>query len=103
MFPPSGPDLVIIFVVALLIFGPKKLPEIGRQIGQGLREFKKASQSLMDEIEHAGDAKPAPAVDQMAEITSEESKAIEAEYRAQHGGEATPALAVENKEESKPC
>jgi sec-independent protein translocase protein TatA len=39
-------ELVFIFVLALLIFGPKKLPEIGKTIGKGMREFKKATNDL---------------------------------------------------------
>ncbi|MGH9317576.1 MAG: TatA/E family twin arginine-targeting protein translocase [Thermoanaerobaculia bacterium] len=52
MFGPIGmPELILIFVVALLVFGPKKLPEIGRSIGRGLAEFKKASDELKKTIE----------------------------------------------------
>jgi sec-independent protein translocase protein TatA len=52
MFGSIGmPELILIFVVALLVFGPKKLPEIGRSIGKGLAEFKKASEELKRTIE----------------------------------------------------
>lgn len=52
MFGSIGmPELILIFVVALLVFGPKKLPEIGRSIGKGLAEFKKASDELKKTIE----------------------------------------------------
>jgi len=41
MFGSIGmPELVIIFVIALIIFGPRKLPELGRSLGRGIREFK---------------------------------------------------------------
>ena len=39
-------EMVIIFVVALLIFGPKKLPELGKSLGKGIKEFKKATDEL---------------------------------------------------------
>lgn len=53
MFGPIGmPELILVFVVALLVFGPRKLPEIGRSIGKGLAEFKKASDELKKTIEH---------------------------------------------------
>jgi TatA/E family protein of Tat protein translocase len=39
-------ELVVIFVVALLVFGPKKLPELGKSLGKGLREFKRATDDL---------------------------------------------------------
>lgn len=45
-----GPvSLVIIGIVALLIFGPKKLPELGKAFGSTLREFKKGTKGLMDD------------------------------------------------------
>jgi sec-independent protein translocase protein TatA len=39
-------EIIVIFVLALIIFGPRKLPEIGKSIGKGLQEFKKASNDL---------------------------------------------------------
>jgi len=39
-------ELVLIFIIALLVFGPKKLPELGKSLGKGLREFKKATNDL---------------------------------------------------------
>ena len=52
MFGSIGmPELVLIFIVALLVFGPKKLPEIGKSIGKGLAEFKRASDELKKTIE----------------------------------------------------
>ena len=50
-FGRFGPmELVLIFVVALLIFGPKKLPEIGRSIGKAIKEFKEQSNKLTEEL-----------------------------------------------------
>ncbi|HYN19397.1 MAG TPA: twin-arginine translocase TatA/TatE family subunit [Thermoanaerobaculia bacterium] len=47
MFGPLGfPEVIFILVLALLIFGPKRLPEIGRTIGRGMAEFRKASNEL---------------------------------------------------------
>ena len=43
--------MIFIFFVALVIFGPKKLPEIGRQIGKALNEFKRASNEFKSQIE----------------------------------------------------
>ena len=45
------PEMIFIFLLALLIFGPKKLPEIGRQIGKALNEFKRASNEFKAQIE----------------------------------------------------
>lgn len=44
------PGLILILVLALIIFGPKKLPEIGRAVGQTLREFKKSAKELTSDI-----------------------------------------------------
>lgn len=43
------PGLILILVIALLIFGPSKLPEIGKAAGNSLREFKNATKGLMEE------------------------------------------------------
>ena len=45
------PELIVIFVVALLVFGPKRLPELGRSLGRGLAEFRRASSDLKNSIE----------------------------------------------------
>ena len=52
MFGNIGfPELLIIMVIALLIFGPKKLPEVGKSIGKAIREFRKASDEIKDKID----------------------------------------------------
>ncbi|WP_066047794.1 twin-arginine translocase TatA/TatE family subunit [Robertmurraya korlensis] len=51
MFSNIGvPGLILILVLALIIFGPKKLPEIGRAFGQTLREFKKSTRELTSDV-----------------------------------------------------
>jgi sec-independent protein translocase protein TatA len=40
------PEIIVIFILALIVFGPRKLPELGKTIGKGLAEFKKASNEL---------------------------------------------------------
>ena len=52
MFGSIGmPELIIIFVIALIIFGPRKLPELGRSLGKSLAEFKKATNELKSTLE----------------------------------------------------
>jgi TatA/E family protein of Tat protein translocase len=52
MFGPIGmPELILIFLVALLVFGPRKLPDLGRSLGKGIAEFKRASDDLKRTIE----------------------------------------------------
>ena len=51
MFSNIGvPGLILILILALIVFGPSKLPEIGRAVGNSLREFKKATKEITDDI-----------------------------------------------------
>jgi len=44
------PGLILILILALIIFGPKKLPEVGKAFGQTLREFKKSTRELTEDV-----------------------------------------------------
>ncbi|BBB89851.1 MAG TPA: twin-arginine translocase TatA/TatE family subunit [Methylomusa anaerophila] len=46
MFSFSAPELILILVIALIVFGPGKLPEVGKAIGKGIQEFRKASSEI---------------------------------------------------------
>jgi TatA/E family protein of Tat protein translocase len=72
MFGNIGfPELLIILAVALLIFGPKKLPEVGRSIGKALREFRRTSDEIKEKIEEEIQ------VDEFKDIKEEFKKDIE--------------------------
>jgi TatA/E family protein of Tat protein translocase len=72
MFGNIGfPELIIILAIALLIFGPKKLPEVGRSIGRALREFRKTSDEIKEKIEEEIQ------VDEFRDIKEEFKKDIE--------------------------
>lgn len=62
MFGSLGfPELLVIFVIALIVFGPRKLPELGRSLGKSIAEFKRASNELrntLDEEIRAEERKP---------------------------------------------
>src|SRR3954449_13015064 len=64
MFGSVGtPELIIIFVIALIVFGPRKLPELGKSLGKSLAEFKRASNELkntLDEEIRLEDQRSAP-------------------------------------------
>ncbi|MDO9534733.1 MAG: twin-arginine translocase TatA/TatE family subunit [Bacillota bacterium] len=52
MFGKLGmPELILILAIALIIFGPRKLPEIGRSIGKGIREFRQATTEMQKSID----------------------------------------------------
>jgi sec-independent protein translocase protein TatA len=80
MLGPIGmPELIIIMVIALIIFGPRKLPELGRSIGRSLNEFKRASNELrstLDEeirVEEQRSAERQPAPDSSTAPAEEHS------------------------------
>jgi TatA/E family protein of Tat protein translocase len=54
MFDLGTQELIVIFIVAFLVFGPKRLPELGRTIGKGIRDLKTAMRGVKDTFEEAG-------------------------------------------------
>src|SRR5205814_5534151 len=50
----GGPDLLVILVIILVLFGAKKLPELARGLGQAIKEFQKAKDEFTDELHKAG-------------------------------------------------
>lgn len=85
-------EIIVILLVALLVFGPRKLPEVGRTVGKSLREFRRATSNLKAEFEEDLDLEPTrtpprrrrpPTADgQTTETASDE----EPEPRAETGG-----------------
>ena len=69
MFGLGMQELIVIFVIALLIFGPKRLPDLGRSLGRGLAEFKRASEELKEGL--------------AVELSAEEEKAAARERQEQ--------------------
>lgn len=53
----NGIEWVLIFVAALILFGPKKLPSLGRAVGKSLREFKQATSGMLDDEEKSPKSK----------------------------------------------
>jgi TatA/E family protein of Tat protein translocase len=47
---PGTPELIVIFIVALLLFGPNKLPELARGLGRGVRELRKATREIRNQL-----------------------------------------------------
>jgi sec-independent protein translocase protein TatA len=83
------PELLIVLVIALVIFGPKRLPDMGRQLGRGLREFRKATSEIQDHFdlsledkedkdkETGDDVRPMAATVPVAEATAAETPVVQ--------------------------
>lgn len=89
MFGSIGmPELIIIFVIALIIFGPRKLPELGRSLGKSIAEFKRASNELKSTLEE--------------EIRLEEQKqTLDAQKAASAQASAPPPATVSSIDEPR--
>jgi TatA/E family protein of Tat protein translocase len=74
MFGLGMQELIIILVIALLVFGANKLPEIGRGLGRGIREFRKATSELTDGPEEAEEPAKPPAVAKAEPAAAEEEE-----------------------------
>ena len=73
------PEMVLIFVVALLVFGPKRLPELGKSLGRGISEFRRASSDLRNSIEREIEAAE---VDQAIKETKKATEQVKDEIKA---------------------
>lgn len=90
MFGFHAPELIIILVIALLIFGPKKLPEMGSSIGRSIREFQKGMKEVAQPKDDEEDVKPVKA------------KAIERESTTHEAGAGFESVIVQKEVEIKP-
>ena len=55
---PNGPEMILIFLIVLLLFGAKRLPELFKSLGKSIREFKKATTEIEEDIRTAMDEEP---------------------------------------------
>jgi len=91
MFGFHAPELIIILVIALLIFGPKKLPEMGSSIGKSIKEFRKG----MNEISH-------PKEEEEVKPITPTYSAIERESMTRQANAGFESVAVEKEVVTKP-
>jgi sec-independent protein translocase protein TatB len=76
MFDLGTQELIVIFIVAFLVFGPKRLPELGRTLGKGMRELKSAMRGVKDSIEEAG----SDVTDEIKEAKADLEKSIAKDF-----------------------
>lgn len=60
IFNLGGMEIILILALVLILFGAKKLPELAKGLGQGIKEFKKATREVTDEVQNSADETPAP-------------------------------------------
>ena len=80
MFDIGFQELVLIFVIALLVFGPKNQPQLGRSLGRAMREFRRASDEFRNTIEtnlHINEPDPPPTLQPVSEPTPAEAAPAE--------------------------
>jgi len=75
--------LVVILVIVLIIFGPGRLPELGGAVGKAMREFRKASSELTNEVSSAAQSKPEPAAASAAVPSESAAKGSTSEANSQ--------------------
>lgn len=78
MFDLGMQELIVIFIVALIVFGPKKLPELGKTIGKGIAELKRAMQNVKEQIDSEVDisASKGPIEDVKPELSKEKTDKV---------------------------
>jgi TatA/E family protein of Tat protein translocase len=88
----GGPELVLILVLALIIFGPRKLPDIGKSLGRMMLEFRKASNEFRRTIEEEVEAeKPRPQEPQLPPPAPLDVPSAPPNAGEPHGEQAVPA------------
>src|SRR5205809_4883089 len=103
MFDIGLQELVLIFVIALLVFGPKNLPQLGRSLGRAMREFRKASDEFrstietnleMHEIDPPASPSPEPQVAAEPSSVASEAGALPDSVLNPYGGESAAVADV---------
>ncbi|MFT5365782.1 MAG: sec-independent protein translocase protein TatA [Candidatus Latescibacterota bacterium] len=74
MFGMGPTEMILILLVALLLFGAKRIPEIAQGLGKGITEFKRAVRDVQVEIEDVAEAPPPPAPSNQTETTKTQTE-----------------------------
>jgi len=99
----GAPELIIIFLVVLLVFGAKRIPEIARGLGKGIREFKSATKDITNELNIEDSVNRIDSPRQPAQGTPaprrDESHQVQAEQQQAAPASAPPAAADPNRDQ----
>lgn len=98
------PELLVIFVIALLVFGPKKLPDLGKSLGKGLKEFKRATDDLKsnwdeqirDVEKHVDDVKTT-----VSDVTKDIQHDVKTDFYAEYDSPAPKPVPAKPEDDSK--
>jgi sec-independent protein translocase protein TatA len=60
LFSLGGPEILLVLAVILILFGAKRIPDLAKGLGQGIKEFKKATREVTDEIQNSANSTPLP-------------------------------------------
>jgi len=85
---------MVVVIGVLIMFGSKKIPDFAKGLGQGIKEFKKASREVTDEIQNAAEQPPSPSPNRQPAPTLSAQSQVEREWQRKQGTEAPPSAPV---------
>jgi sec-independent protein translocase protein TatA len=100
MFGLGLPEILVIFVIALIVFGPKKLPDLGRSIGRAMAEFKKASDEFQETVKsEMKEVEKTVQVDEIKKIGQDIN--LNSDDKAQEPAETAQVVQEQEKDKDK--
>ena len=88
----NGWEIVLILAVVLVLFGAKKLPELARGLGSGIKEFKKATRDVTDELNSAVNEEPPPPPRKLPPVAAEEKDVTRTAEAVPHTDSSEPKV-----------